>query len=216
MKKYLILSAVLLISILLVGCTGTNSYAEAPSPSNETESNATEPIDETAIAETPSAVYPDTKEIMYDSEGAQYTDTFSLFNSSNLPFITYIPETWSVEQRDNGAAIKHEGFGYIEISFLEKETGRQEATEIFNSSIGDASNHENREENMPEWAVTSLYLYGEDNSMTWAILGIHDQQYFYIITSYKENIEGDFPLLQAIFNEWRWKDTDEALNYSLS
>lgn len=217
MKKYLICSAVLLLSILLAGCTGTNgSYTEAPSPSNGTESPVARPVDDTEIVETPSAVYADTKEILYESEDAQYTDTFNLFNSPSFPFITYIPETWSVEQRDDGATIKHEGFGYMEISFLEKETGQQEATEIFNDRIGGASNQESREENMPEWAVASLYLYGEDNSMTWAVLGMHDQQYFYIVTSYTKHIEGDFPLLQAIFSEWRWKDTDEALNYSLN
>ena len=217
MKKYFICSAMLLLSILLAGCTGTNSsYTEAPSPSNGTESPVANPVDDTEIAETPSDAYPDTKEILYESEGAQYTDTFNLFNGASLPFITYIPETWSVEQRDDGATIKHEGFGYVDITFLEKDTGEQEAAEIFNDSIGDASNHENRDENMPEWAVASLYLYGEDGSMTWAILGMHDQQYFYIVTSYTENIEGDLPLLQAVFSEWRWRDTDEALNYSLS
>ena len=57
---------------------------------------------------------------------------------------------------------------------------------------------------------------GKNGSMTWAVLGLLSGQYFYIYTTHSDEIEGDLPAMQSIFNEWLWKDTHEALNYSLN
>lgn len=157
--------------------------------------------------------YPKTKDIVYESEGGQYTEPFTLLNNSSLPFVTYIPnQGWSATQTGAGVRIDHNG--YIEISFLQDDMDQQEAEAVFERVLGDVSKFEKREENLPGWAISSLYLW-ENNSMTWATLGLHSGQYFYIYTHYPDSIEGDSPLIQSIFNEWRWKDTGEALGYSL-
>ena len=52
--------------------------------------------------------------------------------------------------------------------------------------------------------------------MTWAVLGLQSERYFYIYTTHSDDMEGDLPLMQSILKEWRWRDTKGALNYSLN
>ena len=166
--------------------------------------------------------YPDTKSISLTSEGVPYSENFALLNQSSLPFLTYIPQTdWTAEQRDNGVTITHKEDGFIRISFLKNGTDQREAEKEFNELLGDVSKYQKKED-LPKWATSSYYLWqspdaaGKNGSMTWAVLGLHSGQYFYIYTTHSDEIEGDLPAMQSIFNEWLWKDTHEALNYSLN
>lgn len=165
--------------------------------------------------------YPDAKDISVTSEGEQHSEKFTLLNESSLPFVTYIPKTdWTAEQTDSGVTITHNKDGSIKISFLKNGIDQKEAEKEFNELLGDASKYEKKED-LPKWAISSCYLWqgpdktGKNGSMTWAVLGLHSGQYFYIFTSHSDDIEGDLPYMQSIFNEWRWKDTNDALDYSL-
>lgn len=158
--------------------------------------------------------YPDTKSISLTSEGVQYSEDFALFNKASLPFLTYVPQTdWTAEQTDNGVTITHKEDGLIKVLFLKSGIDQREAEKEFDDLLGGVSKYEKRED-LPKWATSSYYLW--HGSMTWAVLGLHSGQYFYIYTTHSDDIEGDLPLMQSIFNEWIWKDTHEALNYPLN
>lgn len=166
--------------------------------------------------------YPDAKNIFLTSEGEQHSEEFALLNESSLPFITYIPKTnWTAKQTDSGVTITHKKDGSIKISFLKNGIDQKEAEKEFNDLLGDASKYEKKED-LPKWAISSYYLWkgpdttGKNGSMTWAVLGLHSGQYFYILTTHSDDIEGDLPYMQSIFNEWLWKDTNDTLNYSLN
>lgn len=178
--------------------------------------------------EIPSREYPLSKDITYESEGVQYIEAFNLLNISTLPFITYVPaDDWIIEQTENDVRIseiiKGKYFGHIEISFLEKGIDQQEAEQQFTNFLGNDTGFEKKVKDLPEWVVSSLFLSkmpkdDKDNwHHIWAVLGKHNDQYFYIYTYVKdEGIERFWPFQQAIFSEWRWKDTNEALGYSLN
>lgn len=168
-----------------------------------------------------SAAFQKFKEIEYESEGIKSTEKFVLFDFQSLPFVTYLPDkNWSAAQTDDGAVIRHGDLGFIKIVFIRKGIPPQEARKEYNKIVENISGSDIskfEEEEKPQWAVSSLYLWKENKengggSTTWAVLGLHEKQYFCVCTHYTDNVENDFPLLQAIFREWRWKDTKDSFD----
>ncbi len=172
----------------------------------------------------PVSSLPDSKVVEYQSEGSTSKEKFVLFHASSLPFATYVPEKgWTAGLMDRGALIRKENAAAVEAEFLKPGLSRKEALEEFDRAVKTCSGSgaaEFEEQKKPGWAVSSLYLWkkngsGDGGTMTWAVLGLHGNRYFCLCTHCSDDAEGDYPLLKAVFREWRWKDTGEPLGYSV-
>ncbi len=159
-------------------------------------------------------IYNEKKEITWKSEGTPYTETFKLVNDKKLPFITYIPEKdWISEIEENRVVIKQKDYGLMEIVFLDSDiTKQKQAEQIFLDRLKSYNNNLKKDEkSMPDWVI-SYYSFNNIDSNTYAILGRYNNQYFYICRFLDmEGAELFIPIEREIYNEWRWKDTNEKI-----
>ena len=101
--------------------------------------------------------------------------------------------------------------GQIEIGFFEKGTSEKDAVDKMMEFVKNYSQFEGKEKQ--DWMVqyytmTSPYEESRQYIFGDLILGVHDNQYFYIYVQMDcpDGYEAFYPIQRAILNQWVWKD----------
>lgn len=210
-SKYLLL--IMILPLFLSSCSMNNLFDKKEIQEN---SATKKQIDKNDLPEEEYEKFDDIKEITWKSEGVSYTETFKLVNSANVPFITYIPEDdWIFESKEKSVVLKQKKYGKIEIVFMDKGIEEKQAIHNFEKLISNA-NLEKSKEKFPTWVI-SFYSAQSKNEHNWhdiyAILGKYNSHYFYIYRDLDlEGAELFIPIEHKIYEQWRWKDTNESLS----
>ncbi len=88
-----------------------------------------------------------------------------------------------------------------------------QAEQILLTSINENYTLTAEEKDLPDWALKYNSFNSIDKNV-YAILGKHNNQYFYIYRFLDlEGAEIFIPIEQKIYNQWRWKDNDNQIEF---
>jgi len=167
---------------------------------------------------------PWTKPVKVYPEGTEETRTFRLVYLPILPFTTYVPADWqaaSMQNEEEGTVgirlIAPNEIGFVDVVFFPPGTDRERVEWAVAGRLaaypqsqpldsdGTAFRAADRTAGDPgRWKSAELQL------------GQRGDQYYYVLTHLNRLEAGDGwgPVVEAILDEWRWRDTGEPLRPS--
>lgn len=192
----------------------------APQPDPEDESEPQEDLSESEDPTYPEVDRAQEQDIITYPEGMEQEDTYQLLNEDFLPFTTYIPSDWEAEviETDTATGVNlapaEYDYGDMDIVFFHEGATEEEAQAMFTEMADEYRETEvlPREDEAPlaEWVLESLTI--TDERVGTMTLGYAEDRYFYVRSEYTPvAAEGWGPNEAVIFDEWRWKETDQPL-----
>lgn len=221
MKVHQYLMIITFIFFFLLGCSNDSTNT---SQGGIKEDNTFEQEEHENIESEKEFTFPLSKEMRWKSEGTIIIEKGRLVSPSDLPFITYIPEKdWTFSQHGKSIEILSK-YGNIEITFYDEGTSEQTVKDHINKIINSYPEILTKETIKSEWFIDSYRLYdkSQPNISEWKFgrlfFGQYDHQFFYIYSQLTDMSGGEIfiPIEHSIYQEWRWKTSNEALNIEFS
>lgn len=210
------MSALLLASYMLAGCSSTTTEPSKP-PAKPAPAQADTTSKSPAAASTPDA--PQTKQSTLTLEGSTQPITLKRYDAhTSLPFRTYYPQDMIAEKKGDGVQFtanfdnKRNDDMFIKVEFPPNLSSEQAAVTWVkkNKEVTNEASEKNYTWTKKEFNIDSIKNgtpYGGS-----ALIGEHNGKYF-IVTTYMpvEAAEGIGVRADKILDEWVWTDSQKPL-----